>query len=124
MQPLLRQRKQNNAPRLRDLNAGGNVFGKEQLLNGHLVRVEGIDQRADIIIYLAQAQTHRHTGLGRHRAVLYGREFEVFIPHHTVAYRAVAGVDAENDAFARAEGRGGSNLCFWLFHDANLVINS
>ena len=96
MQALLGERKQDHASCLRDLDAGRNVFGEKQLFNRNLVRMKRIDQRADILINLTQTQMHRHAGLCCCRAVLHGRELEVFKPHDPIADRTVARVDTKN----------------------------
>ena len=96
VQALLCKRKQDDPPRLRHLDTGRDILREKKLLNGNLVRMEGIHQRTDIFIDLAQPEVHRHAGFGFCRAVLHGREFHVVKPYDAVADRAIARVDAKN----------------------------
>ena len=94
--PLLRKRKQDDAARLRDLDTSRYVLGKEQLFDRYFVRMERVHQRANIVIYLAQAQMHRQAGGCFGCAILHRRKFHIVKPHNTVADRAVARVNAKN----------------------------
>ena len=75
-------------------DAGGDVFGEEQLLHRHLVRVEGANELFHIVRDLEQAAGQGDARRGGDDAVLDQRVFLTLRTHHLESDGGHARVDA------------------------------
>jgi len=92
----LLRREQDHPARLRHVDAGGLVVGKEELLDRHRRGRGLVEHLAEVAVDDFQARRKRHPRRRGDRAEADGREFPIGIIDHPEADRGVAGVDSQN----------------------------
>ena len=88
---------QDHAPGLGHHDTGGLVVGEEELLNGNGIGLIPVDDGADPIVDLFQAQIRIQAGFGGHSPIGDGRKGSVVIADHAIAHNGITGVNAQND---------------------------
>ena len=91
---LLGTGQQNDPACMTDLNTGGDIGIKKQLLDGYRIRLEGVQQSVHILIDLGQPLGKRGAGSRGDCTVAEIFIFASIMVDHAVADSAIAGVDA------------------------------